>query len=100
MLGVGLRGLGPVRLEPMNSWCRTQSGDPGQVVSGGDQLRGELGERAAAVSGLAEVSDGLDPAEDLFDPFARPLTGAVARCAKQRWVERGALMTFEVLRDV
>src|SRR5260370_13429384 len=90
MLGVGSGGRELVGLVAMNSWCRTQFSDAGEVVGGGDQLRGEFGEHAAAVPGLAEVCDGLEPARGLFDSFARPLAGAVAHGVQQRWIERGA----------
>ena len=63
----------------LDSSAGTELSDPQQVVGGADQVGGETGPFDAPIARATEVADGLDPAEDLFDPLAHALADCVAR---------------------
>ena len=76
---------------------RTRSSRRGDKFRDADEVVGGDGERehpptsgGAAVAGLAQAADRLDPAEDLLDPLAYPLADRVAGMARRAPVDRRA----------
>ena len=74
-----------------------QRAQPDQVVGRGGEGHDPIDERVAAMSQLAQPTDGLQPAEDLLDEFPSPLTDGVARVPRGPAVDGAA---FHLLRDV
>ena len=54
---------------------------PHQVVGSGCEGKHPTDPVDTPMPGLAQAGDGLDPAEDLFHPFALDLTDGIARMA-------------------
>src|SRR3990172_7278099 len=64
------RGVeGSFSLLQADSPCRQQLGDADQVVGGGGEDEEPFDQAAAAMTGLAQAADGLDPAERFLDPL-------------------------------
>src|SRR6266404_8798567 len=64
--------------------------DANKVVSGGGEHEEPLHQAAAAMTGLAQAADGLDPAERLFDPLALDCADAIAGMAGGARIDRRA----------
>src|SRR6266576_211343 len=62
--------------------------DSYQVVGGGSELEDPAHQPQSAVSGLAQQSHGLQPAEDFFHSFALALTNLIARMARRARIDR------------
>jgi len=65
-------------------------GDAKEIVGGADQVSSELSALSAAVSTSPQASDGLDPAKDLLDAPADPLTESIAEMAHGATSDGGA----------
>src|SRR6516165_872876 len=80
--------------------CEQQVAHPDQVVDG--QRKGEhpidLGD--STMTSFAQSPDGLEPAVDLFDPFALLLTNGVARMAGGTRVDDGGRLARDVRRHL
>jgi hypothetical protein len=79
--------------------CR-QLRDAQQVVRGGEDIGGDLVGSEADEASLAEVADGLDPAEDLLDSLAHALANGVADVPGRPLVDVRVSPLGDVLRDV
>src|SRR5919204_2360963 len=70
------------RKRPTSTTARERSGEQvgeaDEVVGGRDQVADQAGALDPAVAGPAQAADGLDPAEDLLDPFPCALAERVA----------------------
>jgi hypothetical protein len=77
-----------------------QVADSHQVVN--RQRKGEhpADPRDAAMASLAQASNGLEPTEDLFDPFALALTNRVAGMARGACVDSAVGLARDVRRDL
>jgi hypothetical protein len=63
--GLAVAGVTRRRLDS----CKTELGDPQEIVGRADQVGSEPGSLHATIARAPEVADRLDPTEDLFDPF-------------------------------
>src|ERR1700687_4194229 len=85
----------PCRLD---SSAGTELSDPQQVVGGADEVGGETGPLDAPIARATEVTDRVDPAENLLDPLAYSLADCVARSSGGAHVERRATRPPLILR--
>src|SRR5215212_2252183 len=67
-----------------------QISDSYQVVGGGSELEDPTHQLHSTVSGLAQQSHGLQPAEDFFHSFALTLTNFITRVAGSPLIDRAA----------
>src|SRR5690348_8858231 len=88
------------RTFPGNScWCEGQVAHSDQVVGGQCQAEHPIDSRDSAVPGLAQPAYSLEPAEDLFHPFALALTELVPRVARGALVNDTGLLAREMRGD-
>src|SRR5215467_14884775 len=74
-------GLGSCRLD-------REIPHPDEVVDGQPEGKHPADARRAAVAGLAQQADLLEPAEDLFDALAFPLAHQIADVARGAAIDR------------
>ena len=84
----------------LSSRCGQQVAHPHQVVP--RQCKGEhpLDSGYSAVTRLAQPCDGLEPAEDLFDPFALGLTDGIAGVAGGAGIDSAVGLARDVRCDL
>src|SRR6266496_2523748 len=73
---------------PRSSWGFGQVADADQVVRCQAEDEHPAHSTSAAVEGLAQEPDGLEPAEDLFDTLAGPLAHLVAGVTRGARIDR------------
>ncbi len=73
---------------PRSSWGFGQVADADQVVRCQAEDEHPAHSTSAAVAGLAQEPDGLEPAEDLFDTLAGPLAHLVAGVTRGARIDR------------
>src|SRR5918996_1974670 len=78
----------------------SQVSDSYQIVGGGSELKDPTHPPHAAVPGLAQQADGLQPAKDFFHSFPLALTNLIARMACGALVDGAAAASFVVLRHM
>src|SRR5216684_7688339 len=64
-----------------------QVSNPYQVVGGGSELKDPTHQRQSAVSGFAQQSHSLQPAEDFFHSFAFTLTDYITSMARRARID-------------
>src|SRR5271156_3860033 len=72
---------------------------PHQVVGGGREGKHPTDPVGTAMPGFAQSSDGFEPAEDLFHPFALDLTDSVSRMTRGAAVDGAVHFAREVWSD-
>src|SRR5712692_5270481 len=77
-----------------------QVSNPYQVVGGGSELEDPTHQRQSSVSGFAQQSHSLQPAEDFFYSFALTLTNFITRMARGARIDRASpvLITLGYVR--
>jgi hypothetical protein len=80
-------------------WCRRQVAHSDQVVGRQGQAEHPIDSRDSAMAGLTQPAYRLDPAKDLFHPFALALTKRVARMASGALVDGTGLLAREMRSD-
>ena len=80
-------------------WRRRQVAHSDQVVGRQCQAEHPTDSRDSAMAGLTQAADRLDPAKDLFHPFALALTERVARMASGALVDGTGLLAREMRSD-
>src|SRR5438552_6610251 len=83
----------------ISRWGPREVPNADQVVRREPEEKHPADPRAPAMTRLTQQRDGLEPAEDLLDPFARTLAQRVAGMACRPRVDRAAAVRG-VLRDV
>src|SRR5260221_87562 len=86
-------------LQTDSSRCGQQFRDADEIVGGGGEDEEPFDQPAAAMTGLAQPGDGLDPAERLLDPLALDHADGIAGVARGAAVDGRAAVGI-VLRDV
>jgi hypothetical protein len=91
------RSLGAVPADSCR--CECEVAHSHQIVNCQGQTEHPIDSRHSAMASLAQSADGLDPAEDLFHPFALTLTDGVPRMPSGALVDDTGLLPREMRGD-